>query len=483
VYTLLLTFSILAAGDSSAHSWPGFRGDGSGVTQAVNLPIHWSPDKGIAWKADIPGYGQSSPVIWKNKVFVTSIDGPNQERCFVHAFDLGDGKKIWSRAFAATQTLKNYFRSSRAAPTCVVDEHGVYAFFAQGELIGLTHDGDLLWMRSLVKDYGEFKSYFGLGSSLAQTETAILALVDHDAPSYLVAVDKRTGENQWMAKRGVRSSSWSSPVVAYPNGKPIVILSSSDTVEAHDGETGKLLWKLDGLVGNRIPSANVLGDFVFVGAQVSAHVPMDPKEVSKSNCCLRLTDVDGKPAYERAWRAKKAMSYYTTPLAHEGCVYYVNQVGILHCLDQKTGELLYAERIGGPCWASPLAAGDFVYFFLKKGIVLVIKTGPRYEQVAANSLWKDIDEPEPDPPAVSPSRPAPRPPKPAGAGESAGGDRPAGGSPRGPDMPFDFDSMDDATKNRIWSYFDPVIYGAAAVDGSLVIRTGQELFCVRREIE
>ncbi|MCA9015711.1 MAG: PQQ-binding-like beta-propeller repeat protein, partial [Planctomycetaceae bacterium] len=164
----------------AADSWTGFRGTGSNISRAVNLPVKWSPDEGIRWKQTVPGYGQSSPVIWKNQVFVTSIEGPQQETCLLHAYNLADGQLDWSKRFKASQTKKTSGMVSRAAPTPVVDEHGIYAFYESGDIVAFTHSGSPLWHRSLVKDYGAFVSNHGIGNSLAQTADQIIVLTAHE---------------------------------------------------------------------------------------------------------------------------------------------------------------------------------------------------------------------------------------------------------------------------------------------------------------
>lgn len=463
--TWIIVWGLWAATPITADTWPGFRGDGSGVSPARNVPTHWAPERGVTWRVAVPGYGQSAPIIWKDLVFVTSVEGLNQERQWVHAFRLADGERLWSREFAATQPLKNMFRNSRAAPTAVVDAAGVYALFAGGELAALKHDGTPRWWRSLVKDYGEFRNGRGLSSSLAQTDKAVIALVDHEGPSYALAVDKRTGENVWKTDRGELQSSWSSPLVGYPFGQPLVVLSSCDTVEVLNGETGRWLCGLSGLVGNRIPSASFSGQQILVGACEAEHIPMVPRQVSRSNCGLRLVQAAGKVDSQFVWGARRAVSYYSTPLAYAGCVYYVNKVGLLFCLDQQTGAEHYVQRIGGPCWASAIGAAGHVYLFLKEGKVLVIKAGPAFEQVASNLAWSEDEAPAE---AETPAATEPPPSFPGGAA-SAG----PGGAP------LDLDNMDDATLRRLFAYGEPILYGAAIVEGSLLLRTGESLICVQ----
>ncbi len=185
-------------------------------------------------------------------------------------------------------------------------------------------------------------------------------MVDHEGPSYAVAVDKQSGEELWKADRGTRSSSWTSPLVASPFGEPWVVLSSCETVEVLDGATGRRLWGLRGFVGNRIPSAGAWGGRVFVGACEAEHIPMDPRDVSRSNCCLKLTPAGG--------------------------------------------------RLSG------------AYLFLKEGEVAVIKAGSQFELVASNRVWNedeagdDVGDTQPVPTTPELGLPAGRPPLPPPGG-------------------------------------------------------------------
>lgn len=447
----LITLAALGAEATASPNWTGFLANGTNRTDARNLPLQWSPDQGVAWQVAVPGYGQSTPVVWGNRVFVTSIQGENKETCLVHAFDLESGTKLWTREIEASQTKKNSNMVSRAAPTPVVDGDGLYVFYESGDVAKFSHQGEPIWKRSLVKLYGEIESGHGLGSSLAQTVGAIIVLVAHDGPSYLLALDKTTGETVWKTDRESRVS-WTSPTAATVNGKTQIIVSSNGSVTGYEAEGGKLLWTLDGIGGNTIPSASVAGDHILVGAGVSRR-NKDAAAASRSNCCLKLTEKEGVPGYEVVWNAAKATSSYATPLAHRGYAYFVNKVGVVYCLDLATGKQHYAQRIDGACWASPLGAGDHVYFFTKKGTTTVLKAGPKFEKVAASQLWVDEEKsPKSDPSTDN---------------RSGKTDEKAASSEKAP-------------RRRSYS-LGQVIYGVAAVDGSFVIRTGEQLYCVRHD--
>ena len=448
-------------------SWPGFRGDGTGVAKA-NVPTQWSPTEGVAWQTSIPGYGQSSPVVWNNKVYVTSSEGPFQEDCQVHAFDLQSGNKLWTSHIEATTKVENYFRNSRAAPTCCVDQNAVYSFFASGDVTAMSHDGKKLWSLPLLKTYGNVDNERGVASSLAQTDDLLFVLIDHHGPSYLVAVEKQSGEVAWKTDRGERVPSWSSPVIAKSGDRNIVVTSSADTVDAYDAKTGESFWQLGGLQGNHIPSATIDGDEIFVGSTTMYGGATDEEATAGSNCCIKLTNVDGKAGYKVRWGAERANSYYSTPLAFAGYVYYVNKVGVLFCVDQETGKQVFAKRIGNPCWASAVGVTQpdgeqLVYFVLKNGFTVILKPGDQYNQVARNQLY-DADA------MMEASRLA-------AEQRKANAVPPEQAAPKtGPEKVFA--GMPENQLHEMFSYGDPMVYGVAVAGDRLLVRTGQHLYCV-----
>jgi outer membrane protein assembly factor BamB len=378
---------------------------------------------------------------------------------FVMALDAKAGKVAWSKDFAASQLGKNNPMMSRAAPTPVVDGDAIYAFFESGDVIALDHGGEVKWQRSLSKDYGAFKNHHGVGSSPTQTDRAVVILIDDLGPSYLVALDKATGKSVWKADRASRAS-WTSPVVCTLNDKPAVLVSSSGSLTAYDAATGKELATLDGLVGNNIPSPVVFGDVIVLGAGENRMKP-DLAASAKSNCCVRLTSKGEMVAFETVWDGKKAICQHASPLIHKGHVYFVTNSGLVHCVDLRTGAERYAERLDNQCWATPVGAGDHVYFFGKDGVTTVLRAGPEFDQVASNRFWSAGDfarrRAEAKEKAASM---LPKPPE---------GKGPGGGPPL----------RDEELEATRYSAVGDVVYGVAAVDGTFFVRTGTELICVR----
>ncbi|MFO0846291.1 MAG: PQQ-binding-like beta-propeller repeat protein [Gemmataceae bacterium] len=436
--TLTALAVLVAAGAApAADNYPAFRGDGNGRAEAKNLPVEWSP-KALAWKVKLPGYGQSSPVVHGGKVFVTAVEGPNKEKNLVAAYDLATGKELWKAELPATQTVKSSFSVARAAPTPVADAQGLYVFFESGELARLTHDGKTEWLRSLVKEFGPIKNGHQLGSSLAQTDDLVFALVDHEGPSYLLAADKKTGMDRWKVDRPSRIS-WTSPVVLRHGGKALVLVSSGGSVDVYDAATGQVLSTYAGVKNNNVPSATAEGDRVVVGASDPPRGG-DRETTLKSCCCLAL-DAEGKLSSKPLWHSEKATASFASPLIYRGCVYYLNTVGVLACLDLKTGKEHYSERTPGGCWASPVAAGDRVYLFGRNGVTTVVRAGPKFERLATNRLWDEAKGP---------------------AADAYQGDR----KEKGPGA-------------MAAMFGDPILYGVALVDGLILARSGTELFAVK----
>jgi outer membrane protein assembly factor BamB len=430
-----------------ARNWTSFRNGGNSARQQSisSVPTQWSPTRNIAWKTELPGYGQSSPVVWENRVFATTVRGPQRDECLVHACDLKTGRLAWSRSMPSNLKREMSYYVSRAAPTPVVDRNLLVVFFESGELAAFRHDGTPVWQRALVKEYGMLHNEFGIGQSLEANDDSVFVLVDDPGIAYLLAVDKKTGKNRWKIDREPRRS-WTSPVLARHAGREMLIVSANGTVEAFDTRDGSRIWSVDRMTGNIMPSAWVDGDRIYVGATPAQARLAKPggRTAAETNCCIQLDPRTAEPRI--LWEGNRATCDFASPLAHRGLVYYVTAAGILYAVDANTGKEVFSERIDSPCWASPLATGDHIYFFGKNGVTTVIAAGNPLRRVARNALWDPQDPPKTKEPfSTTPNNPAN-----------------AGATRRG---------NDDA--------LDPILYGYAAVNGNLVLRLGSHLFCLR----
>lgn len=374
VVVCALFSAVVVAGDNA---WPGFRGIGDSHAASEKLPLTWSDDQNIAWKKDLAGYGQSSPVVWNDLAFVTSVQGSEKETLNVVCLKVETGEIVWQKDFPTSRAEKVTDYISRAAPTPLVDAHRVYAFFESGDILALTHAGETVWKRSLTREYGPFQGNHGVGSSPAQTDENVLVLVDHSGPSYLESIDKQTGKTVWKKERKSRVS-WSSPIVCVGTDGPEVMVSSNGWVECFSARTGELNWEVTDLKGNTVASPTVTADSVLIGSSQ----PGD-------NLLIRRGGKGNVTATHIAWRAAGVSSSFGSPLIHDGRAYFVSKANALVAVDLAKGEKLWSERLPDATWASPVAAGDRIYFFCKDGSTIVIRSTGTFEKLAENKLSID----------------------------------------------------------------------------------------------
>lgn len=393
--------------DAEAY-WPQWRGPhGTGVAPRGDPPVEWSETNNVKWKTAIPGKGHGSPVVWGDTIFVLSAvatdkrGGASQEgggrpsrrrrgppsvgtdrvhRFTVLAIDRKDGRILWERTVREEMPReRTHLDGSWASCSPVTDGEHVYAYFGSYGLYCLDMKGNLIW----GKDLGRMKKRmsFGDGSSPALHGDRIAVLQDHEGPSFIVVLDKRTGREVWRAERD-EGSSWSSPLIVERDGKAQLIASASRAVRSYDLETGKLLWKLSGMTLNVIPTPVFADDMVFVMSGFRGNALL----------AIRLSrageDMDGAGAI--AWSLDRDTPYTPSPLLHKGLLYFLKRnEAVLSCYDAKTGKAHYAgERFGdvGTVYASPVAAAGRVYLVGKKGTTLVIRHGPECKLLARNTL-------------------------------------------------------------------------------------------------
>ncbi len=420
-------------------NWTGFLGYGHRDAKPDQIPLEWSVTKNVAWKIETPGHGQSSPVVWKDRIIITAVEGPMKDKLHVLCYALADGKQLWQRTVATSDPVKDSFYVSRAAPTPVVDQDHVYAMFESGDIICTNHAGEIKWQRSLKNDFGKFQGKFGIGSSPAWNDQSLFVLIDDEGPSYLLALNKSDGKTKWKQDRTSRVS-WSSPVCAKLAGVEQVVCSSKGSVDGYDAQTGKLLWTMGDVGGNTgatpIPTSD---GKLLIGAGLGRQSE-NVTEAKKSNLCMTVEKSGDKFEPKVIWRAPQASVSWASPIIYRDHAYWVNGVGAVMCFDLKTGEQKYSERIKQSCWATPVGIGDRVYFFGKDGVTTVLATGPAFKQLANNTLWD--------------KRPA---------------DPNAGAKEESPEM-----------KRAAQSFAGETLYGVAVVDSAIVIRSGDRLYCVRQ---
>ena len=438
--SMTLLFSLLVITAEPTAAWPGFLGAGATSINSQTIPLQWSPTENRAWSRPLPGYGQSSPVIWQDHVYVTTVDGPKKEFLHVLCISLTDGTIVWDKTFDSTYPQESSVYISRAAPTPVADADGIYAYFESGDVIALSHSGDLRWQRSLTKDFGPPQNEFGLSASPVQTGDRIFILIDDLGPSYLIALDKPTGKTAWKTDRASRKS-WTSPALIPFGDRWQIVVSSDGSVAGYDPANGQQLWDFTDVGGNTGTSPIPVADGTFLISASPGSEGKKAAEAKKSNGLMSATRSGDAWEPKFLWTNPNPTPSWGSPIAHQGNAYWVNRVGAIFCLNAASGELVYTERAKQGCWATPVGLGDRIYIFGKDGLTSIIAAGNEFKVLAENELWTAEEPPVNNVPKTEEKTPERQ--------RSSG------------------------------MFLKPTVYGVAIVDGSIILRTGSQLFCIR----
>ena len=359
---------------AQAAPWRQFLGNGSrSLNSGARLPIEWADGRNVAWRTAVPGYGQSSPVVVRDRAIVAAVEGAHKESLLVTSIELVSGEPLWSRRFGSTQRIEESDMVSTAAPTPAVHGDTVIAFFETGNLLAISLDGERRWERRLTEEFGEFRGRHGIGSSLRICRAGLLALVAHDGPSYLICIDPEDGRTVWKTDRP-KGVSWSTPTTVDYLGQEFVLVSAGGALEAYATEDGSLLWVLDGLDGAFIASPTPVNGGAIVGSSMKG-----------KTAAVRFGS-DARSLPEVVWRAQEASSYFSSPLVHRDRVYMTSKAGIAFCLRADTGEGVWYSRLEGQCWASSIGLEEHVYFFGVDGVTDVVLAGDEFVPVASNRL-------------------------------------------------------------------------------------------------
>ena len=407
---LLLALAMLAGpvATAAAENWAQWRGPGGqGVSADTQAPTEWAPGKNIVWKAELPGTGMSSPIVWGDRIYLTAvIEGDavpgqravkhrqGQEQDWIHpdsvaadkkhtfkvvALDASSGKILWDRtAYEGTVFDARHRRSSFAGPTPVTDGVMVYAYFGPEGLYAYDAKGNLAW-----KSVTPFATLgLGTGTSPVLYENLVIIQRDEDngERSALVAYDKKSGKEVWNTKRTVEIS-WSTPVLVQSGGHTELVTNGNELVIAYDPATGKELWRTTGVQSNAIHTPLVGHELVIVtaGYPVKKVIALRPGAVAEK---------------ERvAWEYSRGTGYVISNILYGDYLYLFTDNGIVTCLDPKTGTIKYeGGRIPVPArfMGSPVAFGGMVAMTSEEGDTFMLKAGPTHEIVRTNSIAESV---------------------------------------------------------------------------------------------
>jgi len=382
--------------------WPHWRGpQATGVSPTGAPPMKWDENKNVRWKTVLPGKGHATPIIWGDTIFVTTaiptdreIENPEKGGAIspthflkfeLMALDRETGSILWQRTAREQGPHEGtHATATWASNSPVTDGNYVYAHFGSFGLYCYDMNGNLVW----EKDLGDMsvRLTFGEGSSPVLHGDKIVILWDHQGQSFIVALNKKTGEELWKVDRD-EETSWSSPIVVEHGGRTQVITSATNRTRSYDLETGNLIWDTSGVTLNAIPSPVASEDLVFVMSGFRGNILQ----------AIRFGSAKGDITDSKniAWEHDRDTPYVPSPLLYGNILYFLkSNSGVLSCFDATTGKSHYGpKRLEGleGVYASPVGADNRVYLPAQNGTTLVIERGPEFKILAQNSLPDAFD--------------------------------------------------------------------------------------------
>jgi outer membrane protein assembly factor BamB len=416
-------FALVVA--ASAQDWPSFRGPtASGVADGQGLPVRWDAQQlaGVLWKTEVRGLAHSSPVVWGDRVFLTTAvsskpdatfkaglygegtasDDLSEHRWNVLCLDRATGRVRWERtAYQGVPKEKRHIKSTYANATPASDGRVVVAFFGSQGLYAYDLAGNLLWKRDLGRfDVGAYDApefEWGTASSPILYQDLVIVQCDQQKGSFLIALDAKSGKTVWRTERD-ELPSWGTPSIFPGKTRVDLVTNGSNFIRGYDPASGKELWRLGGSSKITAPTPVSSGELVIVA---SGRRPEAPIFAIRAGANGDITPPSGQSRSQSvAWSKAQRGPYMPTPLIYGGHVYILGNDGIFTCYALADGQEVYRQRIphaGSGFSSSPVASDGKIYLSSEDGEIFVAKAGPKFEILARN----DMAEPLMATPAIS----------------------------------------------------------------------------------
>jgi outer membrane protein assembly factor BamB len=401
-----------------AAEWPSFRGpNAAGVADGQKLPDRWDATTGanIKWKTEIPGLAHSSPVLWGDRVFVTTAisslgnatfkpglygegtasEDQSKHQWQVIALDRNSGKILWKRtAYEGAPKEKRHIKSTYASSSPATNGRVIVALFGSQGLYAYDLDGKLLWSKDLGRinagayDVPDYE--WGTASSPVIYGDSVIVQCDQQKNSYLLAVDINTGETRWKAERD-ELPSWASPNVFTGAERHELVTNAPNRIRGYDPKTGKELWRLGGSSKITAPTPIFTGELMYVA---SGRRPEAPLFAIRPGASGDITlEAGSQQNGAVAWSKTQRGSYMPTPLVYDGLLYVLGNAGIFDCYAAASGEEVYRERVphqGAGFSASPVAADGKIYLPGEDGDIFVVRAGRKFEILGRNAMGESL---------------------------------------------------------------------------------------------
>jgi hypothetical protein len=387
--SLFIGLIVLFGIDVRAEDWPCWRGprmDGTSLEKGI--PLKWSKTENVVWKTPVPGKGHSSPILWGDRIFLTSCAEQDEKRLLL-CLNRQDGRVLWEREVLQSKLEKKHKENSFSSSTPCTDGKHIWVTFLQyPDMVVACYDfaGKEIWRKSP----GKLLSVHGFCTSPILHKDLVILNGDQDATAYIVALDKNTGEEKWRVDRPNKTRSYCTPILIEAPGKPGItqlVLSGSKCVTSYDADSGKLLWIINGPTEQYVASLVYLDDTLFLTTGFPQFHLMGIDPAGEGNIT--------KSKYIR-WHiphevnGPKGASYVPSPIASQGHFFVVSDRGYLSCLETRTGNRLWMEQLGRHHHASPVVIDGHLLFSDDDGTTWVLKAGSTFEVVHKNSLGEEI---------------------------------------------------------------------------------------------
>jgi outer membrane protein assembly factor BamB len=373
-------------------NWPQWRGpQGTGIAEERNLPLHWGTNENVLWKVPLPERGNSTPVIWADKVFITQAI-ESQKRRTLMCFDRSNGKLLWEQGITFREKEPTHETNPNCSASPATDGQRVIAWFGSAGLYCYDFTGKKLWHR----DLGRQVHIWGNGTSPVIHGDLCYLNFGPGERSFLIAVDKRTGQTVWQhdepggdsgekkpgQDKAAWIGSWSTPVVADIKGREEVLLSLPKRVAAFDPKSGKEIWTCAGL-----------NPLVYTSVLYSGDIVVSMGGFNGMALALKA-EGNGDITSQRLWHHPKTKQRIGSGVIAGEHIYILNDPGVAECVELKTGKVVWENRLKGPAtpsdsWSSMVLAGDRIYVVNKGGDSFVLKASPNFELLATNSLFEN----------------------------------------------------------------------------------------------
>jgi outer membrane protein assembly factor BamB len=355
--------------------WPQWRGpSGQGLVESKGYPDTWSATENVLWKAQVPGRGHSSPIVWRDRIFLTTAhDG---SRRALLCFHRADGRLLWESAVPAPRTVEGLHRkNSYASATPATDGERVYALFGDAGLAAFDFNGKQVWHYP----FGATSNYHGQAGSPLLYKDRVIFYQDQRSNAFIAAIDAKTGKELWKTPR-TESVGWGTPVAIHAGTRDEIVVSGQYTVRAYDPDSGKELWSVKGTTMEVTPTPAVAHGLVFC-----------PSGRAGPTLAIKPGGSGDVTASHVVWQTPRGSPFIPSPLVYGEHLYLVNDMtSIATCLEAKTGKLVWQERLGEArregFSASPLAVDGKIFFTNDDGETFVVAAGPQFHLLRVNRL-------------------------------------------------------------------------------------------------